>query len=182
MRRALRTAMVVTLVIGLEALPAIARADPIVVNVTGSAGLDRFSGSIGIFGDFGFSLRGGLDNNQGNVFVGPEFAPGTTGGIGGFWSGIAVSGGVATFRGATFEDVGGLASPNAIQIQFGSGPYTFPALGSSPTTLKAPASLSGSLFLGLNTDESVGISLIGSGMGTIFIAPNSIGNWELQSS
>jgi hypothetical protein len=182
MRRASRTLAVVALLVGLELLPAGARAEPIRVDVTsGTAEFDTERGRISIFGNFGFSLTAVLDASF--TPSGCCVAPNTTLFFGGTWSGTDVRNSVLTLLGVRYVDVGGLTSPTSIELPFRSDPVTLPPLGDAPAIVEAPFRFTGT-FSSSDGSETLRASLIGGGTGKLFLTrvAGSGSEWDSRSA
>lgn len=148
-----------------------AGAEPILVTITsGSGGGNTSMGTAGVslIGTDGFSLIGG-----GQGAVSPQCCP-TPGQSRSFSINFLVEppGGIATFRGDTFTNLGDPSSVNRASISLQSSLFTIPPVTSGTTVITAPftftGSFSGTPGSGISVPgTTVQATLIGSGIGTL---------------
>jgi hypothetical protein len=109
----------------------------------------------------------------------PECQPGDVVEIRAQWLGNDLPG-TAQLRGKTYEDLGGLNSPNSVAIQF-SGQVTMPAMSDGPTTVTVPFDFTG-LFK-YEVPDGVGTAvLIGGGLVTFALEPSLENSWRISSA
>jgi hypothetical protein len=80
--------------------------------------------------------------------------------------------GIATLRGQTYDDLGGLASPNFADIAF-IGRVTMPAMNGAPARVTAPFEFTGRLAYAPDPfSEPDVVSLVGRGRVTFYLTPS----------
>jgi hypothetical protein len=168
MTRICRFVVAVALLCG--ALAERATAEPI--RIVGGSMLitGRFEvGSIDIVGTRGFTLQSRVDTGEGSVSDCDACAPGTFT-FGGVLPEPAFPGGVATFEGVTYDDMGMVDSPTAITMRF-EGQTVLPALQALPVAVTGTFSLlEGSLFANSTLSPS-SVPIVGGGTAILSLSP-----------
>ena len=157
------------------AFPAKAAADP--VTITGGAlVMTGISGTLDVTGTEGFSITdSGVGLASGFYLPAdcgfPICVPGSTVSLRAGWSGNDLPG-TLTFRGETYEDLGGLNSFAQAAVEF-TGSFVAPPMATSATVV-APFALNGSFTV--PNDAANGFlgpfALFGSGNATVNLIPN----------
>ena len=127
-------------------------------------------GSIDIAGTRGFTLQSRVDTGEGSVSECDACPPGKVFTFGGVLPEPAFPGGVATFEGVTYDDMGMVDSPTAITMRF-EGHAALPALQPLPVAVTGTFSLlEGSLFA--NSTLSPGsVPIVGGGTALLSLSP-----------
>ena len=171
---------------GLCLIPNHARADPILIPVTGFAEYLDFPGSVGITGTEGFSFDGRIIGGRVSSFGGiPNsmccLTPGGPVEVGAQVNGFDLPG-TARFRGNTFTNVGGGLQESVGHLEFTGPDLVTPSSLDGPVTLRGP--FDATLFFTLTGDDGFPVSLVASGRGvaTLFLTPDADGEWALSGS
>ena len=155
------------------AFPANAGADP--VTVTGGAlVMTGSTGTVELLGTEGFALSSGV-HASGGIYLPadcafPTCVPGSTVDIRGHWVGNDLTGSLS-FRGETYDDLGGLVSFTQASVDF-TGSFVAPPIGPSAVVM-TPFALNGGFTVpnlaGTGSDNH---TLFGTGTATIQLLPN----------
>lgn len=142
-------------------------------------------GNVDIAGNRGFKAEASTQTGFFNAFTQcsvPECPPGAVVEIDAGWSGNDLPG-TARFRGAFYPDLGGLASPNSLGIQF-SGQIKMPPMSDGPVSVTVPFDFAGEFFYApdLETPRQRAL-LTGGGFATFHLQPFSDGmTWLITSA
>ena len=173
-----------SLVVLLCCVPALAAAEPITIIVT-SGFVDYDTTFLGrsdlltLSGTDGFTVTAnpvsGVTSPSGPLIPGDRTA------FVARWVGLDLPG-MATFRGQTFEDLGGLMSPNSVGVSFSSTSFILPQPGETGSaTVRAPFTLEGTFF-SRSEASPVDARFIGSGIGTLPLTFNpALGWWNTST-
>jgi hypothetical protein len=143
------------------------------------------SGRLDISGNRDFRLEAATLSGINEPFESCGFGacePGRTVTLFATWVGNDLPG-VARLRGVTYQDVGGLNSPNSADIRF-SGEVPIPPVGDSPVTITAPFDFAGRFFYAdSDTAPQQDAFLTGGGRVTFVLVPGADGtSWSAQSA
>lgn len=177
-----RMGIVIAFLVGATARPATAE----VISIVGGTFVFVVGGGaqLDIFGTRGFRLQAGPGTGRFDAIDLcrlPECGPGTVVDLSARWSGNDLTG-TAILRGTTYEDLGGLDSPNSADIRF-AGQVTMPPITDGPVSITVPFEFAGRFRFAEMGQLPQDALLTGGGLVTLSLEPLPAdpNSWTIKS-